>query len=211
MKANTEIDFPWEQFSAVSFGHSLVKPKLHVLTSAQYRSTVQTMRQLKQLGYQRIGFFFSTLHDDKTDHNYLAGYLVETFQTEKKHLIPPLFASEINPEEFKKWYGKYRPEAIITGNRDVLSLLESLGIDVPGELGVASPLVLERDSPIAGIYEDSFHIGEIATDYLVSMIHRGERGPPLHPQRVLAEGVWHSGKTLLPKCEMKTGAPSAGA
>jgi LacI family transcriptional regulator/LacI family repressor for deo operon, udp, cdd, tsx, nupC, and nupG len=196
LRPNMEIDFPWDQFSAVTFGHSLIRPKLHTLTSAQFRSTVQTMRQLKLMGYQRIGFFFSAQHDEKTDHNYLAGYLVETYTSKNKDHIPPLFASDSNPEEFKRWYEKYHPDAIITGNRDALEILHSLGISVPGDIGVASPLVLEQNSLLAGVYEDSFHIGEVAMDYLVSMIHRGERGIPNQQQRVYIEGTWHIGETL---------------
>lgn len=193
---NVEIDFAWEQFSAVTFGYSLIRPKLHAVTSTQFRSMVRTVRELKRLGYKRIGFFFTAQHDEKTDHNYLAGYLVETYTLSGDDVIPPLFQSEFFPDQFASWYEKYRPDAIVTGNRDVLDMLKALNIRVPEDLGVASPLVLDRKSPLAGVFEDSVHIGEIATDYLVSMIHRGERGVPLHPQRVHIEGEWTNGQTL---------------
>lgn len=196
LRPNVKIDFPWDQFSCVTFGASLQNPKLHAVTSTQFRAMVLTMRELKRLGYHRIGFFFTAQHDEKTDHNYLAGYLVENFTTPKKDVIPPLFLSEQSPDQFKVWYDKYRPDAIVTGNLEVLNMLAKLKIKVPKDLGVASPLVVERDSPLAGVYEDSFHIGEIATDFLVSMIHRGERGIPAQPQRVHVEGVWTNGKTL---------------
>ena len=198
--SNVEItDFPWELFSAVTFGYSLVKPELHCVTSTQFRAMVRTMRQVKALGYERIGFFFTAMHDEKTDHNYLAGYLVETFQMQKSGNIPPLFFSEYQPEIFREWFKKYRPDVIVTGNRDILKMLKSLGINAPSDVGIASPLVLEPNSPIAGVYENSFHIGEVALDFLVAMIHRGERGIPISPQRVLVEGIWNPGKTLRKK------------
>ena len=196
LEPNTEIEFPWQEFCAVTFGYSLVKPQLHTVTATQFRSMVQTMRQLKRLGYKRIGFFFTANHDEKTDHNYLAGYLVERYGCGKSATIPPLFLSEAYPEKFKKWYEKYRPEAIVTGNRDTLDFLQSLRIRVPLDLGVASPLVPQRNSKLAGVYEDSFHIGEVATDFLVAMIHRGERGVPVRSQRVHIEGEWNPGSTL---------------
>jgi LacI family transcriptional regulator/LacI family repressor for deo operon, udp, cdd, tsx, nupC, and nupG len=196
-RSNVEIiGFPWEDFSAVTFGYSLVKPELHCVTSTQFRAMVRTMREVKALGYERIGFFFTPEHDEKTDHNYLAGYLAETFQMHKGESIPPLFSSERPPQLFMEWFERHRPQVIVTGNRDILMMLKSLGIDAPSDVGVASPLVLEKDSPLAGVYENSFHIGEVALDFLVAMIHRGERGIPACPQRVLVEGTWNPGRTL---------------
>lgn len=193
-----EINFAWEEFSTVTFGYSLLKPQFHTITAAQFRAMVQTMRKLKELGYKRIGFYFTASHDERTDHNYLAGYLVETFSASSP--IPPLFCPEGDSALFLPWYEKYRPDAIVTGVRDILKFLGSLKIQVPEELGVASPLLerelLERKPQLAGVYEDSFHIGEIAVDFLVSMLHRGERGIPQCPQRVLMEGAWVEGDTL---------------
>lgn len=197
IRPQTEIRFPWDYFSATTFGYSLVNPKLHTLAPTQFRAMVETMRQLKRLGYQRIGFFFTAAHDEKTDHNYLAGYLVETFGVDQRLAIPPLFSSELSPQLFHDWYVKYRPDALVTGNtRNILDFLNSLGIRVPQELGVASPFVYERNSVLAGMYEDSVHIGEAAMDFLVGMIHRGERGVPEQPQRIHIEGKWRSGKTV---------------
>ncbi len=38
--------------------------------------------------------------------------------------------------------------------------------------------------------------GKAATDFLVSMIHRHEKGIPSIPQRLLVEGTWIPGKTV---------------
>ncbi len=205
MAPDVEIAFPWQDFSAVTFGSSLIKPRLHAVASAQFRSTVLTMRQLKRLGYQRIGLFFASGHDEKTDHNYLAGYLVEQFATPQTDTIPPLFTQGVDPPRFRQWYAKYRPQAIVTGYREILALLDALKIRVPRDLGVASPL-LERDMlgskrQLSGIYEDSVHIGEVAMDLLSAMIQRGERGVPRLPQRLLVEGVWTPGATLRQAAE----------
>ncbi|HSI86769.1 MAG: LacI family DNA-binding transcriptional regulator [Candidatus Methylacidiphilales bacterium] len=207
VRADVEILLPWEQFSAVTFGYSLVRPRLHTITATQFRATMLTMRQLKRLGYHRIGFYFNAHHDDRTDHNYLAGYLVETFEPANPApcVIPPLFSSGVDAGQFMRWYREHRPDALMTGHMNILELLENWGIDVPGELGVASPLVPHKASPLAGVYEDSFHIGEAATDYLVGMIHRGERGIPEHPQRAHIEGVWHAGQTLRQRSASSTG------
>jgi len=195
---NSVVDFPWKEFSAVKFGYSIVNPQLHTVASSQFRSTVLTMRQLYLLGYKRIGFFFDRTHDAKTDHNPLGGYFVETYGVGALGGIPPFFCYEA--KEFLKWYRKHQPDAIITGQRDILKFLEPTGLNVPGELGVAIPLlerdVMERKVKLAGVYEDSICIGVTAVDFLVGMIYRGERGIPKQPQVVLMEGNWHPGDTV---------------
>ncbi len=197
-RPNSVVDFPWQEFSAVKFGYSIVTPQLHTVASSQFHSTLVAMEQLYLLGYKRIGFLFDRSHDEKTGHNHLGGYFVKTYTEGALGAIPPLYS--FDPKEFLKWYRKYRPDAIITGQRDILELLEATGLRVPEDLGVADPLlesdVMARKIRLAGVYEDSVSIGATAVDFLVGMIYRGERGVPRLPQRVLIEGIWYPGDTL---------------
>jgi hypothetical protein len=45
--------------------------------------------------------------------------------------------------------------------------------------------------------KNSFQIGVMAVDLLVDMLHRNERGVPAIPYRLMVEGSWCEGKTLL--------------
>jgi hypothetical protein len=45
--------------------------------------------------------------------------------------------------------------------------------------------------------KNSFQIGVMAVDLLVDMLHRNERGIPTIPYRLMVEGSWCEGKTLL--------------
>jgi hypothetical protein len=45
--------------------------------------------------------------------------------------------------------------------------------------------------------KNSFQIGVMAVDLLVDMMHRNERGVPPIPYRLMVEGSWCEGKTLL--------------
>jgi hypothetical protein len=45
----------------------------------------------------------------------------------------------------------------------------------------------------AGRDETGFLTGVVAVDFLVGMIHRGERGVPKVPYEVLIEGSWGDG------------------
>lgn len=191
-----ELSFPWEHFSFVTFGYSLVRPALHTVAPTQFRAMMMTMRKLYEKGYRRIGFGCSFQVDERTDHHLLGGYLVEKALVERK-LTMPLFDEEnADAPLFKKWFLKHRPDAIVTGNPRLLQVIEEAGFRVPEDVGLACPTLPEPDIDFAGVYEDSFHMGETAVDTLVGMIHRGERGIPERPHYVHVPGLWLEGRTL---------------
>jgi len=44
--------FPWERFSAVTFGYSLVRPLLNSVAAAHYRAMMRVMREIHARGYR---------------------------------------------------------------------------------------------------------------------------------------------------------------
>lgn len=197
-RPETSLDFPWQHFSTVTFGYSLATPQLHTVGATQYRAMRLTVHELRRLGYKRIGLALDGDHDLRTDHNYLAGYLVE------EHLagagggatLPILSAPYPDHGAVTRWLRAHRPDAIVTGNYHFLDVLRSLGRRVPEEIGVACPLLPSPDTELAGVIENSVVIGSVAVDFLIGMIHRQERGVPTNPQRIHVEGRWLPGKTL---------------
>ncbi len=198
-RPETNLDFPWQNFSAVTFGYSLATPHLHTVSATQYRAMRQTVHELRRLGYRRIGLALDGDHDLRTDHNYLAGYLVEEHLAGGGSTVPPLPAPYPDHRAVKQWLRAHQPDAIVTGNYHFLDVLRSLGRRVPDEIGVACPLLPSADTELAGVIENSVQIGSVAVDFLIGMIHRQERGIPENPQRIHVEGRWLAGKTLRPQ------------
>ncbi|HSI07097.1 MAG TPA: LacI family DNA-binding transcriptional regulator [Rariglobus sp.] len=199
--AATSLDqFPWQDFSAVTFGYTMIKPKLHRIASAQYAATFRTMQELFARGYRRIGFVFNHQHDERTNHHYLAGYLTARELHDPLANLPPCIDDTHDPAQpvFWRWFERHKPDAIVTGDRGFLDLLKTRNLRAPDNVGVACPGLSDLTGPLAGVCEDNAQLGRIAVDYLVSMLHRGERGVPAHPQQVLAEGIWTPGRTLRP-------------
>ncbi|WP_043581983.1 LacI family DNA-binding transcriptional regulator [Geminisphaera colitermitum] len=189
--------FPWQDFAAVTFGYSIVEPKLHSVASAQYRAAFATTKEVLARGYKRVGLSMEAGHDQRTDHNYLAGYLA-AWELYGKGRHVPVCAEW----QSRSWFERHRPDVILT---PVYSgwekVLETLGVKVPDEVGIACPSLASSDETVSGMREDNEQIGAAAVDFLVSALHRGERGIPAHPQRVLVEGTWVEGKTLRPRPE----------
>lgn len=190
-----EILFPLDDFSIVTFGHSVLKPRLHIVAATQYRNAAMTVRHLRELGYRRIGYVVWKDFDQRTDHNYWAGYLVEA-SAMKGPLVPPLRADFWNGSILRAWYEKYRPDAIVTSDSLILNQLKLIGLKAPDDVGVACFSLPNVDENLTGVHENSLRIGAVAVDFLVGMLHRGERGVPDLPQRTLVEGNWIVGTTV---------------
>ncbi|AOS44791.1 Catabolite control protein A [Lacunisphaera limnophila] len=200
-RPETNLEFPWQNFSAVTFGYSLASPRLHTVSATQYRAMRLTVHELRRLGYRRIGLALDGDHDLRTDHNYLAGYLVEEHLagTGGNPAVPKLATPYPDQGAIARWLKAHRPDAIVTGNYHFLDVLRALGRKVPEQIGVACPLLPSPDTELAGVIENSVEIGSVAVDFLIGMIHRQERGVPVNPQRVHVEGRWLPGKTLRPQ------------
>jgi LacI family transcriptional regulator/LacI family repressor for deo operon, udp, cdd, tsx, nupC, and nupG len=188
--SHAEVEFPWENFSTVTIGYSLSKPQLHVAAATQYRNAVSAVKHLRSYGYQHIGYVVWPDFDQRSDSNYLAGYLAETFSQNKNLSMSSLVADYDSLEAFQAWYEKFRPDAIVTADAGILDKIKLMGLKVPRDLGVACFALSNIESPLAGIHENTSHIGAIALDFLIGMIHRGEQGIPEIPQRILIEGTW---------------------
>ncbi|MBL9194952.1 MAG: LacI family DNA-binding transcriptional regulator [Opitutaceae bacterium] len=197
-RSDTVIDFPWRDFSTVTFGYSLSSPHLHTVVSTQYRDMRLTLEQVQKLGYRRIGLVLAKDHDLRTDRNYLAAYLVHEYGAEGEPPPPPLLlANYEDAATLGVWLRRHRPDAIVGAVKDViLRDLRQLAVRVPEDLGVAFPNLVRPDPRVAGVVESSTEIGAVAVDVLVAMIHRGERGVPEFPQRIHVEGRWTPGKSL---------------
>ncbi|WP_043583009.1 LacI family DNA-binding transcriptional regulator [Geminisphaera colitermitum] len=201
-RARITLDFPWEDFSAVTFGYTLAQPCLHTVVPAQYRNLTRIMRELLRRGYRRIGLALHDKHNARTDHNYLGAWYAES------HFL----ASRIEPllfdtwpdyrKQLEVWLRKWRPDAIISGAPQIMTHLDNIGMAVPEDVAVACTTLGffegNDDSAIAGINEESGYVGEVAADFLVAMMQRGERGIPGNPQRIHVEGTWFEGKTVRP-------------
>ena len=203
MISRGHLSLQWERFSAVSFGYSLVRPKLHLFSAAHYRAMITCMRELRAMGYRRIGMVTSHEMNERMDRMWTAAYYAAQPVLPVKKTIPILLLGEharpsSAPNNFHlqvlKWYRAYKPEAIISPTVPVAEWLIEAGYRLPKDVAVVNTS-LHQEIFVSGIVEDSREIGRAAADFLVGMLQRGEYGVPSTPQRVLLEGNWFAGTT----------------
>jgi LacI family transcriptional regulator/LacI family repressor for deo operon, udp, cdd, tsx, nupC, and nupG len=199
--AGVTMEFPYEDFSFVTYGHTLEKPLFHKIVTTQYQSMVTVMQKVRTAGYQRIGLMYSKHNGQRSSNNSLAGYLTEEFLHNPSSRIPPCDPSE---NSVRNWYLKYKPDAIVSANvTDGLSIIEKIGLKVPEDVGLAMPVLPDRSGRIAGIYENNIHMGRLAVDLLVSMIHTGDHGIPNVVHVMTVNGDWIPGDSLPPATSRK--------
>jgi DNA-binding LacI/PurR family transcriptional regulator len=190
------LEFPWEYFSVVSFGYSLTWPRFHTAAPTQYRNMTESIANLYKIGYKRIGFACSLTTDQRTDHNYLAGYFAEKFLKEGKIDIPPFDEELATPQKFKSWFNKYHPDAVVTNNPRLLQVIRKAGLSIPRDLGVACPSLPDINSKLSGIYENSPDVGRAAVEFLIGKLQQEERGIPRQPHYIHVPGIWLRGETV---------------
>jgi DNA-binding LacI/PurR family transcriptional regulator len=187
------IRLDWSRFCAISLSYTISYPKLHLATNHQYRSMSILMRRLRRLGYRRMALVL--VSDERVDHNWLAGFLVEQRRLRPADRIPDFNSARCSEEEIGQWLAVHRPDVVISQDRRVRKVMEDLGWKIPGDIGLAYP-DCQPGSDVSGITQNFQKVGEVAFDHLVGMLHRGERGIPAIPIRLLVEGTWVEGSTV---------------
>ncbi|MBI5380353.1 MAG: LacI family DNA-binding transcriptional regulator [Opitutae bacterium] len=198
-RAQTALTLPWEQFSTVTFGYSLVKPQLHAVTNHQYRTIRRALGELRALGYRRVGLWLYEEHDLRVNENWSAGFWVEYHRYPVEERVTPVFFKDLDAvdrDQFSAWLAREKPEVVITGDGRVRGWLGELKYNVPADVGLSMLSVERGDEVLSGTYENSLMVGSAAVDLLVGMLHRHERGIPEVPQWVLVDSVWYPGTTL---------------
>jgi LacI family transcriptional regulator len=190
------IDLAWDNLSAVTFGYTLVHPRLHLVSNHEYRTMGTLFAELETRLYQRVGLVNLREQDKRVDNNWLAAYLVEQTRLPPEHQLPPLVLEQWNPKTFLSWVEQHRPDAIVTRLSEVHRSLRRAGYRVPEDVGVAYHTLDEKSRCLSGMKKNSFQIGVMAIDLLVDMLHRNERGIPVRPYLLMVEGSWVEGNTL---------------
>jgi LacI family repressor for deo operon, udp, cdd, tsx, nupC, and nupG len=199
--SRAHLDFEWGEFSAVCFGFTLSWPRLHLITNAQYSSSRLATRMLRTRGYRRIGFITTRETDERTDQNFLAGFLSEQHGFPPGERLPPLVLEDTTIDRecvhVARWHKAQKPDVVLFHYPTVPEFFRRLKITTD-RCGQASLSLTTLDGSLAGVYQNDHLIGRKAVDMLVDMIHRNERGIPRHRFQFFVESEWIEGRSIRP-------------
>jgi LacI family transcriptional regulator len=196
--AHTFVD--WSQFASVMVSESSDPPYVSQV-SANYFSSMRTaVETALAMGYKRPGYCRTAFFDLLSLGAFSGGFLFAQERIPEADRIPlPPGSSE--GDSFKPWFRKYRPDVLITSERDTLQRLGEMGLEVPRDVGLIH-LALGADvEDWSGIDQQHEKLGSAAIDIVSAHLNRNERGIPLVRKKLFLDGIWKSGKTTCPPSE----------
>ncbi len=192
-----ELTLNWPSFAAVSTCYSAYTTGLNLVTTNRQHYLESALHHLRALGYQRIGFAIDHDTDKRSHHQTLAHFLWDQTNRPPAERVQALSVPEIDLAALKKWLSSEKPDAVISTRNHVFTLLRSLRLAVPGDIGFASLAASAQDIPsLTGVDERPEAVGISAIDLLVAQLQRGEFGLPRARRLMLVEGGWITGRTV---------------
>ena len=185
----------WAEFSCTVIGMRPQKPPLHFATNDQFATAYQAVKQLRNLGYERIGLVIDPDIDAWLEHRFSAGFFAAQISSTRKQL-PNFEFHKRDLRAFREWFRVHRPDAIATLHAEIKDWLQSMHLRAPRDLGL---IHLDREPGMkdwAGMNQNSYCIGAVATDTIVGQLHRNDRGIPDFPKAVLIQSNWVQGATV---------------
>lgn len=186
----------WSCLSAVALGFSLIRPDLHRVATNQYHVMAIAFRALRHLGYRRIGVCLRPALDARFDHAWQAGLGAVQFRLPPVEYVPPLICPYLDTAMFSQWFRDHKPDVVVSAGHSLWHHLKHLKLRVPADVGLVNLTETPGPQSAATVARDWPALGAAATDLLVAMLLRNEKGLPAKPTRTLLNGNWHPGTTV---------------
>lgn len=206
--SHAHLNLDWGKFSAAAIGYSLLRPTLSRATNDQYGSMLVALRELRRLGYTRIGLTMTQADDARVYYHWSAAFLSHHWRHFRD--AEPLVHLPLKWQDKPAfaWIRKTRPEVIVTTQSHFLERLIAAGFDIPGQFGVVNLDWSKGHEPASGLNQLAEEVGGAAVDIAVNQINKNETGVPEHPKTVLLTGVWVPGETVKNLKAMERPSPS---
>ncbi len=133
----------WERFAVVRFGYTVPELKVVVVASNQLANMRIVLKNLRDKGYDRIGYATEEL---QVSHA-LDAYMGDWIRLPEKQRVAPLrvpsSADELRLSLFKAWYRREKPDAIVSDLPEVPRWLTACGLKAPDDVALAAMSVLD--------------------------------------------------------------------
>lgn len=195
---DVELDIDLSELAAVAIMHTLTRPNLNRIIVNEYQSVVTANEELKKLGYQRIGMALPTYQEGVAKIKRSAAWLQQQTEIPEDQRIPILYhdSPHVAPEDFKKWFNEYRPDAIVGLSRAIPKFVKEMGYELGQDIGYTQFGWSEEDTTLAGVDPNWRQVGMTAINQVVDQMNRNEFGVPTSPLTTMIEGRWVPGPTV---------------
>jgi DNA-binding LacI/PurR family transcriptional regulator len=200
----SRIDFPWEEYAVVRFGASVRNQGTNRVGANDHSNTQLAFLTMRERGYRRIGLAMMPSPSDGHNNVISAAFacMQETIDASERisEFSIPDIADRFLPRLLRQWVDAQRPDAVFSNHPRLLHLLESTGLRVPLDIGLAATNV--SDSGIdSGIEPNPGEIGRAAVQLLRSLLVESDCGLPGIIRTIVILGKWIDGTCLPSRVE----------
>ncbi|HTL68754.1 MAG TPA: LacI family DNA-binding transcriptional regulator [Lacunisphaera sp.] len=198
-----QLDLDWDQFCAVKIECLHLSPHLDAISNDQLQVARLAMRQLRKLGYRRIGL--ATAREDQTRlaESFGMGVLIEQASLPEAECVPPLFfnVSEVSllPTLIPNWMKANEVDVIISNWPELFDIFAAAGIRLPEDIAFACLDVPPSQPKAAGVVQNHRLVGQRAMEQLAIMCETYQRGVPEAQTITFIPGFWQDGLTAPPR------------
>lgn len=187
-KPDVEIGADFSDFSVVTLGFTLVRPRFHLVTNDHFGTMLGILEKLEEMGIQHPGCYLNEMDNHRMGRRARAA--LESFGRGRR--LPMLRYETASKRDFLRWL-KQHPnlEAVITREPRVSRWLTEAGSS-------AQVIHYALDQPsgnCTGMYHNNRRIGAAAVDLLARLLERNETGIPEVPLRLMLESLWVESST----------------
>ncbi len=201
--AHAHVTLDWTSFSAVAQGFSVARPQVSRAANDYTHSVSLAIRELRRLGYRRIGLHLWPQVDARCQRQFSGAFLAYQGLLEAKDRVPIFTSPARHTAKVRRWLEATRPEAILSHQIEMKAAVQSMGRQVPAEIGFAMldlhPKPHHADPPqdgCAGVDMLVETAGAAAVDLLAAQMLANETGLPAHPRIILTRGRWVPGSSV---------------
>ncbi len=187
----------WDRFTVVCCALGWLRVPYHVVNKDVFEGTRLVWQEVVRRGYKRIGgAMFRHMPIAEDDFPRFGASLAQQSELIPEELrIPILRCAPDDRQAFLEWFGRHRPEVIISFISAPCDWLREEGYRVPEDVAFACLLVNPGET-YTGLLMPTPELGEAAVDFLIAQMHSNQRGVPKIQQALLLEPVWTEGSTL---------------
>lgn len=184
----------WQRFPCVITGVRTVDPQVPFACADHHAVSQLAVAMALRSGSKRPALVLDRGIDELVQGRFTAGFLIAQREIPSASRIPPFYHSHEGdkpPPAFQRWFGRHRPDAILTLYHAVEDWLRASGVREPRDVTLVQLEHRPHKPAWRGVNQHNDRTGSAAVDLLVQMIHAGETALQTDPRAILIEPSWH--------------------
>lgn len=206
---------PTENLAIVCLDHYPLDTPMHNVAHSNFRGMRMAIRELRQLGYKKIGLATDNPSGGISRDQWVASYLFEHQVVSRGPSVAlylgrdpggkrpkgnPAATASIDPrvierDSFLEWVEQARPDCVLTYMPPCLQWLREAGYRVPEDIGFCLLDWAPEHGDIAGINQNVETLATTTIDTVIAHVESNRMGVPEHPIHIRLNGTWQPGGT----------------